>query len=45
MLCTLVFQCVPAAKWKSVGAQSTIDSVIQTTDFWSNYRVARSAAR
>ncbi|XP_046685946.1 integrator complex subunit 7-like, partial [Homalodisca vitripennis] len=45
MLCTLVFQCVSAAQWKSIGAQSTIDEAVRTTNLWANYRIARSAAR
>lgn len=45
MMCTLVFQCVSAAQWHSVGAQAAIEKVVQTTNLWANYRIARSAAR
>ncbi|XP_054272876.1 integrator complex subunit 7-like [Macrosteles quadrilineatus] len=45
MLCTLVFQCVSADRWLTLGDQSTIDSVVQSTNLWANYRIARSAAR
>lgn len=44
MLCTLIFQSLTAACWND-NAQNAINGVIQRTNFWAGYRIARSAAR
>ena len=44
MLCTIVFQTVCPAMWDEQ-LQSSIDLVIENSDLWANYKVARAAAR
>jgi hypothetical protein len=44
MLCTLVFQTMAGYEW-SIEARRTVEGAIEKTNLWSNYRIARSAAR
>ncbi|XP_069697826.1 integrator complex subunit 7 [Periplaneta americana] len=44
MLCTLVFQTMAGYEW-SIEARRTVEAAIEKTNLWSNYRIARSAAR
>ena len=44
MLCTLVLQAVQSCDW-SEETQNALISVINNTDLWANYRIARVAAR
>ncbi|XP_014239992.1 integrator complex subunit 7 [Cimex lectularius] len=44
MLCTLVFQTVRPSDWDSTH-QEAITSIIENTDLWANYKIARAAAR
>ncbi|GFG33765.1 hypothetical protein Cfor_05491 [Coptotermes formosanus] len=44
MLCTLVFQTIAGYEW-SIEARRTVEGAIEKTNLWSNYRIARSAAR
>jgi hypothetical protein len=44
MLCTLLFQTMAGYEW-STEARRTVEGAIEKTSLWSNYRIARSAAR
>lgn len=44
MLCTLIFQTVQPSDWDD-NFQLAVDSVINNSDLWGNYKIARSAAR
>lgn len=44
ILGTLIFQTVRPSSWDE-DLQSSIDLIIENTDYWANYKIARSAAR
>ncbi|XP_014282117.1 integrator complex subunit 7 [Halyomorpha halys] len=44
MLCTIIFQTVRPSNWDEE-LQSSVDLVIENSDLWANYKVARAAAR
>lgn len=44
MLCTIIFQTIRPSNWDEE-LQSSVDLVIEYSDLWANYKVARAAAR